>query len=97
MKINTKYEWSNNMKLDVWKIFTTALAVVIMPLAGWVWTVNVEVAQLRNDMGDLENQVEQLEVDIEKAEEASRTLIKVESDLGHLREILSRIEDLVTK
>ena len=85
------------MKLDVWKIFTTALAVVIMPLAGWVWTVNVEVAQLRNDMGDLENQVEQLEVDIEKAEEASRTLIKVESDLGHLREILSRIEDLVTK
>ena len=34
---------------------------------------------------------------VDKAEEASRTLIKVESDLGHLREILSRIEDLVTK
>ena len=85
------------MKLDVWKIFTTALAVVIMPLAGWVWTVNVEVAQLRNDMGDLEGQVEQLEAEVEKAEEASRTLIKVESDLGHLREILSRIEDLVTR
>jgi|TARA_R110000822_G_scaffold160706_6_gene300904 cell division protein FtsL len=85
------------MKLDAWKIFTTALAVVVTPLAGWVWTMNVEVAQLRNDLGDLEEQVEQLEAEVDKAEEASRTLIKVESDLGHLREILSRIEDLVTK
>ena len=85
------------MKLDAWKIFTTALAVVVTPLAGWVWTMNVEVAQLRNDMGDLEEQVEQLEAEVEKAEESSRTLIKVESDLGHLRDILSRIEDLVTK
>ena len=85
------------MKLDVWKIFTTVLVVVITPLAGWVWTMNVEVAQLRNDVGDLEEQAEQLEAEIEKADEASRTLIKVESDLGHLREILSRIEDLVTQ
>ena len=85
------------MKLDAWKIFTTALAVVVTPLAGWVWTMNVEVAQLRNDLGDLEEQVEQLEAEVDKAEEASSTLIKVESDLGHLREILSRIEDLVTK
>jgi|TARA_R110000824_G_scaffold11540_4_gene50407 cell division protein FtsL len=85
------------MKLDLWKTFTTVLAVIIMPLAGWVWTMNVEVAQLRNDLGDLEEQVAQLEDDVEKAEEASRTLIKVESDLGHLREILSRIEDLVTR
>ena len=85
------------MKPDLWKIFNVALAVVVMPLAGWVWTVNVEVAQLRNDLGDLEEQVAQLEADVEKTEEASRTLIKVESDLGHLREILSRIEDLVTR
>jgi cell division protein FtsL len=80
----------------LWKIFTTALGVIVVPLAGWVWSVNVEVAQLRNDVGDLENQVVKLEEKIEKQEEASRTLIKVESDLGHVREILSRIEDLVT-
>jgi cell division protein FtsL len=85
------------MKPDLWKIFNVVLAVIVMPLAGWVWTMNVEVAQLRNDLGDLEEQVKQLEADVEKTEEASRTLIKVESDLGHLREILSRIEDLVTK
>ena len=76
----------------IWKIFTTVLGVVVVPLAGWVWSVNVEVAQLRNDMGDLERQVAELEEQVE----ATRTLIKVESDLGHVREILSRIESLVT-
>lgn len=84
------------MKLDAWKVFTVALGCLIMPLAGWVWSVNVEVAQLRNDMGDLESQVAQLEEKVEKQEEASRTLIRVESDLGHVREILNRIENLVT-
>lgn len=80
----------------IWKVFTIALGCVIMPLAGWVWTMNVEVAQLRNDMGDLESQVADLEDQVEKQEEATRTLIRVESDLGHVREILSRIENLVT-
>ena len=80
----------------IWKIFTTVLGVVIVPLAGWVWTMNVEVAQLRNDLGDLERQVVELEEQVEKQEEATLTLIKVESDLGHVREILSRIESLVT-
>jgi hypothetical protein len=81
----------------IWKIFTTVLGAVVIPLAGWVWTMNVEVAQLRNDLGDLERQVSSLEVDVEEHEESSRTLIRVESDLKHLREILSRIEDLVTR
>ena len=72
------------------------LGAIIMPLAGWVWTMNVEVAQLRNDVGDLESQVADLEDQVEKQEEATRTLIRVESDLGHVREILSRIENLVT-
>lgn len=81
----------------LWKVFTTVLGVIVVPLAGWVWTMNVEVAQLRNDMGDLERQVVSLEADVEKHEEASRTLIRVESDLQHLRDILSRIENLVTR
>jgi hypothetical protein len=80
-----------------WKALSLVLGCLVMPLAGWVWTVNVEVAQLRNDMGDLESQLADLEVQVKEQEEASRTLIRVESDLGHVREILSRIEDLVTK
>jgi hypothetical protein len=83
--------------IDVWKLFTIVLGCLIMPLAGWVWTVNVEVAQLRNDLGDLEVQVAQLEAEVEEHEEASRTLIRVESDLNHVRSILTRIEDLVTR
>ena len=84
------------LKLDAWKVFTVILGAIIMPLAGWVWSVNVEVAQLRNDIGDLESEVARLESEVKEHEEASRTLIRVESDLGHLREILSRIENLVT-
>ncbi|MDB4337569.1 DUF5082 domain-containing protein [bacterium] len=86
------------MNVDsAWKLASIGLGCLIMPLAGWVWTVNVEVAQLRNDMGDLEEQVAQLEKDVEETEEARMTLIKVESDLSHVREILNRIENLVTK
>ena len=78
-----------------WKVLSVVLGCLVMPLAGWVWTVNVEVAQLRNDLGDLEAEVARLEADVEEHEQATRTLIRVESDLGHLREILSRIEKLV--
>ena len=80
----------------IWKIFTTVLGVIVVPLAGWVWNVNVEVAQLRNDMGDLETQIVKLEAQVDEQEEATRTLIRVESDLNHVREILGRIESLVT-
>ena len=45
----------------MWKIFNLVLAVLIMPLAAWVWSVNVEVAQLRNDLGDLESNLSQIE------------------------------------
>jgi hypothetical protein len=82
---------------NAWKIISIVLGCLVMPLAGWVWTVNIEVSQLRNDMGDLERQVAQLEEQVEKQEESARTLIRVESDLGHVREILDRIEGLVTR
>ena len=81
----------------VWKIFTVALGVLIMPLAGWVWSVNVEVAQLRNDVGDLEAQVAELEEKVEENEKTTRTIIGVERDVQHIREILDRIEQLVTR
>jgi hypothetical protein len=80
----------------LWKIFTVALGALIMPLAGWVWSVNVEVAQLRNDLGDLEVQAAKLEEHAEEQEDAAKTLIGVEKDVQHIREILHRIEELVT-
>jgi hypothetical protein len=68
-----------------------------MPLAGWVWSVNVEVAQLRNDLGDLENNFAQIEDKVKDLDDASRTLIGVERDVQHIREILDRIETLVAQ
>jgi len=85
------------MKLDLWKVFSLLLGVVLMPLAGWVWTMNVEVAQLRNDLGDLEGQVENQTQQLKELDEATKTLIRVENDVQHIRTTLGRIEDLVTK
>ena len=54
------------MKVDVdtWKIFTLVLGILIMPLAGWVWQTNLDVADLTHSVGDVENQVEKLEKDV---------------------------------
>ena len=80
-----------------WKIFNLVLGALIMPLAAWVWSVNVEVAQLRNDLGDLEGNFSQIEDKVKDLDDASRTLIGVERDVQHIREILDRIETLVAQ
>jgi len=86
------------MKIDnVWKLLSLAVGVVVMPLAGWVWSINVEVAQLRNDVGDIEQSLDELKVKISDLDDASRVLIGVEKDVQHVREILDRIEGLITR
>ena len=87
------------MKVDVdlWKIFTVVLGVLIMPLSGWVWQTNLDVAEVSNDLGDLEAKVANVEKDVEEYEKNTRTLIGVEKDIEHIRSALSRIEELVTR
>jgi|TARA_R110001583_G_scaffold8506_22_gene40686 cell division protein FtsL len=80
-----------------WKVFTVILGVVVMPLAGWVWQTNLEVSQIRNDLGDLEEQVADNEQTIDEQEESLRTLIGVERDIQHIRQSLNRIEEMVTQ
>ena len=58
---------------------------------------NVKVTELQNDLGDLESEVASLSEDVEKYEEATRTLIGVERDIQHVREILKRIEELIVQ
>ena len=41
-------------KDDIWKVIQMALGMLVIPLAGWVWNMNVEVAELRNDLWDAE-------------------------------------------
>jgi cell division protein FtsL len=87
------------MKIDVdtWKIFTLVLGILILPLAGWVWQTNLDVADLTHSVGDVESQVTKLEKDVEEYEKNTRTLIGVEKDIEHIRATLSRIEELVTQ
>jgi len=86
-----------NINVDTWKVFTLVLGILIMPLAGWVWQTNLDVAQVRNDLGDLEAKVANVEKEIKEYEKNTRALIGVEKDIEHIRDALSRIEELVTK
>tara|TARA_Y100001973_G_scaffold26726_1_gene40316 strand:+ start:52 stop:315 length:264 start_codon:yes stop_codon:yes gene_type:complete len=85
------------VNIDLWKIFTLVLGILIMPLAGWVWQTNLSVAETRNDLGDLEQKVSNVEKDIKEHEKNARALIGVEKDIEHIRGALSRIEELVTR
>jgi len=86
-----------NIKVATWKVFTLVLGILIMPLAGWVWQTNLSVAEVSNDLGDLEQKVSRVEKDIEEYEKNVRTLIGVEKDIEHIRNTLARIEELVTQ
>jgi len=74
----------------IWKIFTVALGALVMPLAGWVWSVNETVIGLEAQMKNLEHQVEE-------AEANSKALIGVEKDIEYMKGTLGRIEVLVTR
>ena len=73
-----------------WKIFTVALGALVMPLAGWVWTMNEKVIEL-------ETQVNSLEKQVAEAEKNARALTGVEKDIEYMKGTLGRIEVLVTK
>ena len=85
------------VNVDLWKIFTLIVGILIMPLSGWVWQTNLDVAELTHTLNDVEYQVDKLEVDVEEYEKNTRTLIGVEKDIEHIRDALSRIEELVTQ
>jgi len=85
------------VNVDLWKIFTLVLGILIMPLAGWVWQTNLDVAEVSNDLGDLEVKVANIEKDVKEYEKNARALIGVEKDIEHIRSALSRIEELVTR
>ena len=76
-------EWS-------WKIFTGGLGALVMPLAGWVWSMNERVIEL-------EAEVKNIDKKVAEAEENARALIGVEKDIEYMKSTLGRIEVLVTK
>jgi hypothetical protein len=74
----------------IWKIFTLILGALVMPLAGWVWTMNERVIEL-------ETQVNSVQKQVAEAEANARALIGVEKDIEYMKGTLGRIEVLVTR
>jgi len=89
---------SNGFDMEkIWKVFTVLLGVVIMPLAGWVWTTNLAVAEMQNDLIDAEEVIGVLGKKIEEAEANSRSIISIEKDIEYMKASLTRIERLVAE
>ena len=87
-------------KDDVWKVFQMGLGMLVIPLGGWVWNMNVEVAELRNDLGDAEQVIDKLYKEKDKYRTRERELtsqiVGIEKDIEYMKDSLSRIEQLVT-
>ena len=89
--MNTKTaEWG-------WKILTLGMGAVIMPLAGWVWTMNVQVAELENDLDHLESRVQEVKTKSSEADDNSKAIIGIEKDIEYMKNSLGRIEVLITQ
>ena len=84
-------------KDDIWKITQMALGMLVIPLAGWVWNMNVEVAELRNDLGDAEEVIESLEKKLQGSDDNARQVIGIEKDIEYMKNSLGRIEQMVTR
>jgi len=87
-------------KEDVWKVVQMGLATLVLPLAGWVWNMNVEVAELKNDLGDAEVVIEKLNKEKDqyrvKEQKLTSQIVGIEKDIEYMKGSLSRIEQLVT-
>ena len=84
-------------KDDIWKMFSLMMSVLVLPLAGWVWNMNVEVAELRNDIGDAEEVIVALEKKILGSDDNAKNIIGIEKDIEYMKGSLGRIESLVTR
>tara|TARA_R100000742_G_C4223272_1_gene46505 strand:- start:363 stop:647 length:285 start_codon:yes stop_codon:yes gene_type:complete len=87
-------------KDDIWKVVQMGLATLVIPLAGWVWNMNVEVAELKNDLGDAEQVIEKLNKEKDqyrvKEQKLTSQIVGIEKDIEYMKGSLSRIEQLVT-
>ena len=84
-------------KDDMWKVFSLIMSVLVIPLAGWVWSTNVKVAELKNDLGDAEAVISVLQKKIEGSDTNAKQIIGIEKDIEYMKGSLGRIEVMVTR
>ena len=68
-----------------WKILTSAVGALIVPLAGWVWTMNVQVVELENDLDHLQNRVQEIKSKSVEADDNSKSIIGIEKDIEYMK------------
>lgn len=88
---------ANITKDDLWKMFSLMMSVMVLPLAGWVWSTNVKVAELQNDLGDAEEVIVFLEKKIGSSDDNAKQIIGIEKDIEYMKGSLGRIEQMVTR
>ena len=78
-------------KDDVWKVVQMGLAMLVVPLGGWVWNMNVQVSNLENDLGDAERTIVELQSKTLEADVNAKQIIGIERDMaeGFMRVVLS--------
>jgi len=84
-------------KDDLWKVFSLIMSILVLPLAGWVWSTNIKVADLKNDLGDAEAVISVLEKKIVGSDDNAKQIIGIEKDIEYMRGSLGRIEVMVTR
>jgi hypothetical protein len=84
-------------KDDMWKVFSLIMSVLVLPLAGWVWSTNVKVAELKNDLGDAEVHISVLQKKIEGSDDNAKQIIGIEKDIEYMKGSLGRIEVMITR
>ena len=84
-------------KDDVWKVVQMGLAMLVVPLGGWVWNMNVQVSNLENDLGDAERTIVELRSKTLEADVNAKQIIGIERDIEYMKESLSRIEAMITR
>ena len=88
---------ANLTKDDIWKVFSLIMSVLVLPLAGWVWSTNITVAELQNDLGDAEAVIATLEKKIINSDNNAKQIIGMEKDIEYMKGSLGRIEQMVTR
>ena len=84
-------------KDDVWKVIQMCLGILVLPLAGWVWNMNIQVSTLENDLGDAERTIAELQSKTLEADDNAKQIIGIERDIEYMKESLSRIETMITR
>lgn len=79
-------------KDDIWKVFSLIMSALVLPLAGWVWSTNLKVAELQNDLGDAEQEMKEM-----KDRDFESRMVGMERDIEWMKGTLGRIEKVVTQ